>query len=189
MGNLEPSLVHIFGYREILTLDTRGRFCIPDDLARELHQQLARAAGDSPLPPRAFQRISFYLVPGTQRRIFLYPPTNISVAVERFENPPAGGDAAQVRAARDYFYSMMSFAEADRQNRVQIPDHLREHAALNGKDRQILIAGHNLWLTITKGDAAGEMRLKGLEALENVGPNVLDRVDTVQPSGGEDATP
>jgi DNA-binding transcriptional regulator/RsmH inhibitor MraZ len=185
MGNKETSLVHIFGHREILTLDARGRFRIPDELARELYQEYARAAGQSNLPPRALQRLSFYLVPGTRRRIFLYPPTNIHVAVERFENPPAGQDPEQVRAARDYFYGMMCFAEADRQNRVQIPDHLREHAGINGKERQILISGHNLWLTVTRSSAAREMQTKGMEALENVGPSVLDRVDMTQPPSSE----
>jgi MraZ protein len=161
---------------------------VPDELARELTGELARAAAQSNLPPRALQRLSFYLVPGTQRRIFLYPPTNIQVAVQRFESPPPGQDPAQVRAARDYFYSMMGFAEADRQNRVQIPDHLREHAGLDAKERQALIAGHNLWLTIVKSSAAKEMQEKGFSALEEVGPNVLDRVDTTQPSTGPDAT-
>jgi len=189
MGNLEPSLVHIFGHRENLTLDARGRFRIPDELARELSQELARVAGHANIAPQALQRLSFYMVPGTQKRIFLYLATNIQVAVQRFENPPAGADATQVRAARDYFYEMMCFVEADRQNRVQIPDHLRAHAGLDGKERQILIAGHNLWLTIAKSSAAKGMQTEGSEALEQIGPSVLDRVDVVQPSDGEGAEP
>jgi hypothetical protein len=182
MGQLDPSLVHVVGHRETLSLDARCRFRLPDDLAARLQQELGRLAGGSNLPPSALLRLAFYFVPGTGPRIFLYPAPNIQVAIERFENPPAGLDPEQVRAARDYFYGMMSFVEADRQNRLQIPDALREHAGINGAERQIVLVAHNLWLTILKSSAARDLEIRGRQALELVGPPVLDPVGPARPA-------
>ena len=185
MSKLEPGLVHVFGHREFLSLDSRCRFRLPDDVARKLEREMGRVAGQSDLPPTAFERLSFYFVPGTNERIFLYPAPNIRVAIERFENPPAGQDPELLRAARDYFYGMMCFAETDRQNRLQIPDHLRDHAGINGGENRVVLICHNLWLTVVKGSAAKQLDITGREALEQVGPSVLDPVDTTQPSARE----
>jgi len=188
MGELDHSLVHTFGHRELLSLDSRYRFRLPDDVARKLDREMGRVAGQSDLPPTAFERLSFYLVPGTNERLFLYPAPNIRVAIDRFENPPPGQDPALLRSARDYFYGMMCFVEADRQNRLQIPDHLREHAGINGAEDHVVLICHNLWLTVVKGSAAKQLDSTGREALEQVGPSVLDPVNTAQPSacgGGE----
>ncbi len=184
---MDPSLVHILGHRETLRLDARCRFRLPDNLAARLQQELGRVGDQSNLPPGAFQRLSFYFAPGTSSRIFLYPAPNIAVAVERFENPPAGQDPELVRTARDYFYGMLSFVEADRQNRLLIPEHLREHAAIDPAEGHVVLVCHDLWLTILRGSAAEQFDVAGGEALEEVGPSVLDPVNPAQPSARESA--
>jgi DNA-binding transcriptional regulator/RsmH inhibitor MraZ len=187
MGELNSDLVHIVGHRELLSLDSRCRFRLPDEVARKLERETGRVAGHSDLPPTAFERLSFYFVPGTNDRLFLYPAPNIRVAIDRFENPPPGQDPALLRAARDYFYGMMCFVEADRQNRLQIPEHLREHAGIEGAEDHVVLVCHNLWLTVVKGSAAKQLDTTGREALEQVGPSVLDPVDTAQQPSTQDS--
>ena len=188
MAAPDTSLVHMFGHRETLSLDARLRFRLPDDLAAAIHQEMGRVSGHSDVPPAALKRISFYLVPGTAGRIFLYPASNISLAISRFEQAPRGSSPALVRQARDYFYSMMAFIEADRQNRLQIPEHLGEHAGLGNGERRIVLVCHNLWISICKASAAEQMDASGREALEAVGPDVLDPVsNNEQPSAHDDA--
>jgi len=172
----DPELIRIYGYREMLKLDGRFRFRIPDPLSAKLNQEMGRLRGSSNMPPSAFERLSFYFVPGPSRKLYLYPPGNIDVAVDRFENPPASADPDQVRAARDYFYSQMRFVEADKQNRVVIPEHLREHAELGEDEDEVLLVSHNLWLELLPGSAAPEYESKGKDALEQVGADILDPV-------------
>jgi DNA-binding transcriptional regulator/RsmH inhibitor MraZ len=115
----------------------------------------------------------------------MFPTANINVAIGRFENPPPGQDPAQIRAARDYFFSMMCFVEADRQNRVQIPEHLLEHAGIKADDKQIVLVCHDLWMAISSEQAAEEERARGREAFEAVGQNVLDPVFGSSSAKGE----
>ena len=183
---LNHGLVHIFGHRDTLSLDARQRFRLPDQLVARLHEEMGRVAGESKLSPAALQRLAFYFVPGTDQRIFLYPAQNIETAISRFESPPAGEDPALVRAARDYFYSMMVFVEADRQNRLQIPEPLCEHAGMQEDERQVVLVAHNLWLSLARTQQAAEMAAVGREALDAVGPNVLDPVRTQPPSPRND---
>ena len=96
MGNdRNQSLVRLFGYQDSLSLDERGRFRLPDDLASATHRELGRVqrVAEPEVPLAAYERLSFYFVPGTQQRVFLYPIPNIDLALERFENPPPDIDA------------------------------------------------------------------------------------------------
>ncbi|MFP4029100.1 MAG: hypothetical protein ACLFWL_15015 [Candidatus Brocadiia bacterium] len=173
-----PDLIHIYGHRESLSLDDRFRFRIPDRLASVLQQELGRVGGDAGLTPAARQKLAFYFVPGPANRIFLYPAANIQVAISRFESPPPGTDPELVRAARDYFYRMMTFVEADRQNRVQIPEHLCGHAGIDGQEGQIVLASHNVWLSVARASEAEKFESTGRDAFETVGPDVLDPVNS-----------
>jgi len=179
-SSLEPGLVHLFGFRELLRLDDRFRFRIPDHLAGRLHREIGRVAGNAQMPPAAFERLSFYFVPGPRQRLLLFSSVNIRVAIQRFERPASPSDAAMVRAARDYFYSMMRFVEADRQNRFAIPDHLREHAGIEGAEREVLLTTHNLWLVLARGSLAVEEDRKGREAFDQIGDDILDPVQGPQ---------
>ncbi len=184
---LRPDLVHIFGHRESLKLDDRMRFRLPDHLARAIAQEMGRVSSQSNLSPAARQNLAFYFVPGTGDRVFLYPTQNIQVAVQRFESPPPGVDRSSLRAARDYFYSMMEFVEADRQNRLQIPSHLCEHARIGEKDNQVVVVAHNLWLSVSGSEAASKLQAGGRKAFDSLGPEVLDPVQFAgaKPEGGE----
>jgi DNA-binding transcriptional regulator/RsmH inhibitor MraZ len=175
-----PAYIHVLGHRETLSLDSRMRFRLPDHLAASLTQEMGRVAGRSNLPPAAQNRMAFYFVPGTNSRIFLYPAQNIEVAVSRFESPPSGIDPSLVRAARDYFYSMMTFVEADRQNRLQIPDHLSKHGEIGEDDKKVVLVSHNLWLSVSRASTANEIETAGRDALDKVGPDVLDPVNIAQ---------
>ena len=177
MGNNgHPDKVHIYGFRESLRLDDRSRFRIPDELAAILHEEFGRTRGESNVPSSAFQRLSFYFAPGPASKIFLYPASNIEVALERLENPPSGADPTQVRAARDYFYNMLRFVEADRQNRIIIPEHLREHGELGAEEKQVVLVSHDLWLAIMKGSVAKQEDQAGREAFDRIGADMLDPV-------------
>ncbi len=176
---LRPELVHVFGYREELSMDERMRFRIPDHLARAIAQEVGRAGALSELSPAARQNMGFYMVPGTGERIFLYPAQNIGVAVKRFESPPPGVDRSDLRAARDYFYSMMEFVEADRQNRLQLPAHLCRHAAIGSDDRRVVVVAHNLWLSVSSCESAKKLQAGGQKAFESLAPEVLDPVQPI----------
>lgn len=179
---MRRDLVHVFGHRVELSLDERMRFRLPDQLANAIAVEMGRVSAHSNLSPAAIQKPAFYFAPGTEKRIFLYPAQNIQVAIERFESPPPGVEKARLRAARDYFYSMMEFVEVDRQNRLQIPAHLQEHAELNEENKRIVVVAHNLWLSITSDDSAEDLQAGGREAFEDTAPDVLDPVETQTPA-------
>ena len=175
-ANRPAELVQVFGFQDVLSLDGRGRFRLPDELAAALHRAMARAAarGGTAVPPAAFERLSFYFVPAPGKRVFLYPTTNIALAVERFENPPPGMDPAAIRGARDYFYYRMRFVEADKQNRLQIPDGLREHAEIGPEVQQVALVAHNHWLTLMPGELVKRQAIEQLDAFEASAPDLLD---------------
>lgn len=182
-NNGDIALVQIFGYRETLSLDARARFRLPDELAGMLHRALGRAQarGQAAGPPAAFERLTFYLVPGPGRRVLLYPPTNIHLAVERFENPPAGMDAGAIRQARDYFYDRMRFVEADRQNRLLLPEGLRVHAGIGEEVKQIALVAHNYWLALAPAELVEELTAARLDAFEKMAPELLDPAHRTPP--------
>lgn len=186
---LQDALVHVFGHRECLSLDERMRFRLPDQLAAALAQEMGRLSAGSTLSPAARLRMAFYFVPGTQGRIFLYPAQNIQVAVNRFESPPDGVDPAGLRAARDYFYGMTEFVEADRQNRLQLPAHLCRHANIGERDSRIVLVAHNLWLSISSEEAAGKLQEAGQKAFETMAAEVLDPVRRAPGGTIKDADP
>ena len=187
MGNYDsPELVHVHGYRSSLKLDSRFRFRLPDDLSAYLRVEFGRAAAGASMPSAALSRLAFYLVPGPGQRLLLYPGPNIKVAIERFENPSVGADPAQLRQARDYFYSMMRFLDADAQGRILLPPHLRRHAGIETPNEGIVLTSHNLWLTLMQASVAEEEDLRVREALEAVGADVLDPVWPARPPSDSD---
>ena len=154
---------------------------MPDGLARNLLQEMARLAGKSDLLPGALERLSFYFVVAADQQVLLFPAPNVHIAIERWESPPADCDEGLWRSARNYFYRMMCFAEADRQNRLQIPDHIREHAGINGSDDHIALVCRDLWVSLVKGSALKQQDVTGGEALNQLGPGVQDPVHRPQP--------
>ncbi|MFO8006400.1 MAG: hypothetical protein R6V05_01550 [Candidatus Brocadiia bacterium] len=176
-------LVRLFGYHETLSLDQRGRFRLPDHLAGALNQELGRvrqAAGalDQTGGP---QRLAFYFVPGTRERIFLYPVPNAGLATDSFENPPPGVDPDVLRKARDYFYDLMRFVEADKQNRLLIPEELRTHAGIDQSVEQVTLVAHNNWLALSRSDLAEKRTRENLEAFEQAAPDLLNPVRSRPP--------
>ncbi len=175
-NNDQRQLVRLFGYQDSLSLDSRGRFRVPDNLTSALHRELGRVQAESggAVPGAAFDRLSFYFVPGTRKRIFLYPATNIHLAVESFENPAPGLDPALIRQARDYFYYRMRFVEADKQNRFVIPDGLREHADIGDDVQQVVIVAQNHWLALSRSELVEKSMRENLDAFEQVAPELLN---------------
>lgn len=186
MGAAEPStgnsghegMVRLFGYQEVLSLDARGRFRLPDELSGLLHHEMGRVAqaAGSVAAPSAYQRLAFYFVPGTRRRIFLYPTPNIELAVRSFDQPAPGMAPDMVRKARDYFYNHMRFVEADRQNRLVIPDALRTHAEIGEQVQHIALVAQNYWLTLSRSELVEKEMADNLGAFEQVAPDLLDPV-------------
>ncbi len=189
-NNGSKGLVRVSGYQETVSLDSRGRFRLPDELASAMHRELgrvARAAGGE-APPAAFERLAFYLVPAAGRRIFVYPTPNVRLAVQGFENPPPGLSAEQVRRARDYFYYRMRFVEADKQNRLVLPDGLREHADIDEQVQHVTLVAQNHWLALSRTELVQQRAAENLEAFEQVAPDLLDPVYR-PPITGEGRTP
>jgi DNA-binding transcriptional regulator/RsmH inhibitor MraZ len=170
--------VQLFGYQDSLSLDSRGRFRVPDDLAAALQRELGRALqhASAPQPAAAYERLCFYFVPGTRKHIFLYPTPNIHLAVEGFENPPAGIDPDLIRRARDYFYYRMRFVEGDKQNRFVIPDGLRQHAEMGRDVQQITIVAQNYWLALGRSELVEQRTQENLDAFEQAAPDLLNPV-------------
>lgn len=169
-------LVPLYGYQDDLSLDARGRFRVPDELASLVQRALGQAQAQA-VPagaPPTYQRLAFYFVPGPGRRIFLYPVTNIGLAIERFENPPAGIDPQALRDARDYFYQTMRYVEADKQNRFQVPDGLRRHARLDDDVDRVSLVAHNNYLVLAPSQEVERALASKLDAFEQAAPDLLD---------------
>ena len=60
------ALIHTYGYRSSLRLDSRFRLRLPDDVTAHLRAECGRVCAGSSMPPGAFSRLAFYLVPGPQ---------------------------------------------------------------------------------------------------------------------------
>jgi DNA-binding transcriptional regulator/RsmH inhibitor MraZ len=175
-NNGRPPLIELYGYQGAVSLDSRGRFRLPDDLAGALQNALGAAerSPGSEVPPAVFKRLAFYFVPGSQRRIFLYPTSNIRLAIEGFGNPPASLPADITRRARDYFYLRMRFVEADRQNRLVIPDGLRQHAGIGEDVEQITLVAQQYWLALCQTELVERKATEDGEAFEQAADEVLD---------------
>ena len=164
-------LVGIVGFEESLSLDERGRFRLPDELAAALQRELGRVGNGS-----AYDRLALYFVPAPAKRVFLYPVPNVRLAIERFETPPPGMDPAVVRRTRDYFYYRMRFVEADRQNRFGIPDGVRQHAGIDDDVQQITVVAHNHWLSLSRTDLEEQRALENLATFDSAADDLLDPV-------------
>jgi DNA-binding transcriptional regulator/RsmH inhibitor MraZ len=168
-------LVPFYGYHDTLSLDSRGRFRAPDKLAGMVQRAMGQAQGPTPAGlPATFQRLAFYFVPGPGRRIFLYPATNVRLAIENIQNPPADLDPDEIRELRDYFYELLTFVEADKQNRFQIPDALREHARLDDSVDRVSIVAHNYFFTLEPAQKADEKRVNKRAVFEKRAADLLD---------------
>ena len=177
MGNNGGNqLVRLFGYQATLSLDPRGRFRIPDDLAAAVQRELGRVQGAAQpaAPAPAFERLAFYMAPATRNRVFLYPLPNVPLAISRIENPPAGVPPQQVRGFRDYFFRLTRYLEADRQNRLAIPEGLRHHAGIGDDVQQIDLVAQNYWLVLMRADEAKQREADDRQAFESVADDLLD---------------
>jgi DNA-binding transcriptional regulator/RsmH inhibitor MraZ len=171
-------LVSLVGFQEVLSLDGRGRFRLPDELAAALHTELGRLGA----PAHSYDRLSFYFVPGTARRIFLYPVPNVQLAIDGFESPPPGMDPKVVRRARDYFYYRMRFVEGDRQNRFGLPEGVRQHAGISDDVQRVTLVAHNHWLSLGRTDLEEQRALEDLETFDSAADDLLDPVYAVRPA-------
>ena len=169
-------LVRLVAFQEALSLDNRGRFRLPDELAGALRTELGRVGSGS-----GYDRLALYFVPGTAKRVFLYPVPNVQIAIDRFENPPPGMAPAVVRRARDYFYYRMRFVEGDRQNRFSIPDGVRQHAAISDDVQEVTVVAHNHWLSLGRTDLEEQRALENLETFDRAADELLDPVYPVSP--------
>jgi DNA-binding transcriptional regulator/RsmH inhibitor MraZ len=180
--------VRLFGFQDSLSLDARGRFRLPDELAATVHREMGRlqSTAGAEAPAAAYQKLAFYFVPGTGKRIFLYPVPNIDLAVSAFESPPPGLEPDVVRRARDYFYFRMRFTEADKQNRLVIPEGLRRHADIDETVSQVTLVAQNFWLALSRTEAVEQATAENLEAFEQAAPDLLNPVyRTPRPSSPE----
>jgi DNA-binding transcriptional regulator/RsmH inhibitor MraZ len=179
--------VRLFGYQDSLSLDARGRFRLPDELSATVHREMGRlqASGGAEAAVAAYQKLAFYFVPGTAKRVFLYPVPNIDLAISAFESPPPGLEPHVVRSARDYFYYRMRFVEADKQNRLVIPEGLRRHADIDEAVSQVTLVAQNFWLALSRTEAVEQATTENLEAFEQVASDLLDPVYRTPPSSTE----
>lgn len=178
MGNDELAVVEIWGCGDAVSVDGRLRFRLPDAMVDQLRNAFARNREATNLPPDAVNRLPFYFAPGTGGRIFLYPAPNIEFATQRFERPPAGIDPDVLRKARDYFYGLLRFVEADRQNRLQIPDALRKHAGMDDGVDRVVLTCRGRWFTIARLDAEQEQFAGRKASFDECSEDVLDPVDS-----------
>jgi hypothetical protein len=181
---LRSDLVRVMGHSGPLSLDSRMRFRLPSDLAATVHAAIQKAQPQSNVPAAA-SRLGFYFVPAPHQRIQIYPAQNIDIAVQRYERPPRGLDPVKVRKLRDYFYSLMTFVETDKQNRLQIPEKLCKHAKLDEGADQIYLDTHNLWLSISRIEENKQMVVDGEALMEDIGDQVVDPVHFRDSTAGQ----
>lgn len=184
MGVQNSHLIEIFGRGDPLSLDARKRFRLPDALVDELRVAFHRVATHTDLSPDAINRLPFYFAPGTQNRIFLVPAPNLHVLTDRLEHPAAGSDPVQVRKARDYFYSLLRYADADRQNRLQIPDALQRHAGIEDGAESVSLICRGLWFVLCRAETEQQMLADGKAAFDQYGDDLLDPIEPGMPNEG-----
>jgi DNA-binding transcriptional regulator/RsmH inhibitor MraZ len=165
-------LVTLVGFQAVVSKDKRGRLRMPEEMVRMVDRRLARLQGmlGGAVGP---QRQAFYFTPATGSRLFLYPLPNIELAKRRINNPPRSMDPERARAVRDYFYETVAYAEPDRQNRLQIPDALSEHAKLDDVD-QVKIVAHDYYFVLEAAEQAEEGRSERRVIFENAAVDLMD---------------
>jgi DNA-binding transcriptional regulator/RsmH inhibitor MraZ len=172
----ENKLIRVAGLNHDLLLDDRLRIRIPDELARYLIREQGRLSGQPSAAPSDV-RLGFYLAPGTRGRILLYPSLNAALATWAVEHPPAGLDPKAVRSARNFFYYHFQYVEADKFNRLLIPEQIRELTNLGRENRKVFVRGKQYYFELMDESAFGELCQVGKDDFERIGDDLLDRVN------------
>jgi len=100
------------------TLDPKGRVIIPAAFRYDLKEK-------------------FILTKGIEKCLYIYPEEEWIDLVERLKKAMPSSKEANRKALR-FFSSNATECELDKQGRILIPQHLREHASLN---KELLFVG------------------------------------------------
>ena len=114
------------------SLDAKGRLIIPTRLRDGLGS-------------------SFYLCQGLDLNLYAYPDAEWDKFAEQLSQLPKSDDDA--RRFRDFFEGSATECEVDGQNRIVIPQQLREFA---GIDKDVVVVGHTTYVEIWNKKAYDE---------------------------------
>lgn len=169
-------LIPVAGLNYDLLLDDRLRIRLPDELADLLRDAVMKQIEGADIR-RSEIRLAFYLAPGTNRRLLLYPRGNHELATEAVERPRPGLDPVKVRSARNHFYYHFQYVEADKFNRLTIPERHRKLIGLGEEGRKIMLRAKKYYFEIMSEQAFEHLDSVGRNDFEEVGDDLLDPVD------------
>lgn len=134
----QAKLVEIDGSTYECMTDERTRFRLPEEMADRLGAKL-QAAGHKLETSGGVSKLGFYLAPGPDGRILIYPEPNYRYATYCVENPPKHIDRKRAQQIRRFFYGHVKYVENDKLRRVVLPEGLAKLAGLDDEHRKVVL--------------------------------------------------
>lgn len=131
------------------SLDEKGRVTIPSKLREELGER-------------------FIVTRGLDRSLFVYPIDEWRNMEEKMKALPT--TQADIRAFARMFFSGAVESEPDKQGRISIPQHLREHAQIS---RDLYILGVSTRIEIWASEIWKEYSQKAEESYEALAEKII----------------
>ena len=132
------------------SLDEKGRLIIPAKFREDLGEK-------------------FVLTRGLDCSLFVYPMNQWKVLEEKIKELPTS--QADTRAFVRLFFSGAVEAEPDKQGRMVLPQHLREHAKI---ERDVYIIGVSTKIEIWSKETWEEYTSRAGQSYETIAENIID---------------
>jgi len=132
------------------SLDEKGRLIIPAKFREELGEK-------------------FVLTRGLDNSLFVYPIDQWRLLEEKIKELPTS--RADTRAFVRLFFSGAVETEQDKQGRMTIPQHLREHAKI---ERDVYIIGVSTKIEIWAKETWEEYTAQARQSYEEIAENIID---------------
>lgn len=132
------------------SLDEKGRLIIPAKFREDLGEK-------------------FVLTRGLDNSLFVYPMNQWKILEEKIKELPTS--QADTRAFVRLFFSGAVEAEPDKQGRMVLPQHLREHAKI---ERDVYIIGVSTKIEIWSKQIWEEYTNHARQSYEEIAENIID---------------
>lgn len=132
------------------SLDEKGRLIIPAKFREDLGEK-------------------FVLTRGLDNSLFVYPMNQWKILEEKIKELPTS--QADTRAFVRLFFSGAVEAEPDKQGRMILPQHLREHAKI---ERDVYIIGVSTKIEIWSKQIWEEYTNHARQSYEEIAENIID---------------
>jgi MraZ protein len=131
------------------SLDDKGRLIIPSKVRENLGEK-------------------FIVTRGLDNCLFVYPQTQWKILEEKIKELPTSH--ADTRAFVRLFFSGAVEAETDKQGRIMIPQHLRQHARI---ERDVYVIGVSTKVEIWAREAWEHYSSQAQQSYENITETII----------------